>query len=61
MNYEESYKALCQIVNELEKGDKSLDESIELYKNGMDLAKICKEKLLQAKLTVETLGQESEE
>lgn len=61
MNYEESYKALSQIVSELEKGDKSLDESIELYKNGMDLAKICKEKLSQAKLTVETLGQGLEE
>lgn len=60
MSYEESYKALSDIVATLEKGDKSLDESIELYKNGIELAKECKDKLSQAKLTVENLGQESE-
>lgn len=47
--FEDLLKELTEIVNELEKGDLSLDESIKKYQRGIELSNLCKDKLLKAK------------
>ena len=54
--FEDLLKELTEIVNELEKGDLSLDESIKKYQRGIELSNLCKERLLKAKeIVVKTL------
>lgn len=48
-NFEELLKELEEIVSALEKGDLTLEESIKKYERGMELAKLCTEKLESAK------------
>lgn len=50
--FEELLQELNEIVSELESGQLSLEESIEKYQKGMELSKLCKDKLLQAKEVV---------
>ncbi len=48
VKFEEKFKELEQIVNELEKGEADLDLSIEKYTKAMKLAKECGDKLTEA-------------
>ncbi len=41
MRIEDRFKELDSIVNELESGEISLEESFEIYKKGMDMLKEC--------------------
>lgn len=50
--FEELLKELDEIVKELESGTLTLEESIVKYQRGMELSKLCKEKLLSAKEVV---------
>lgn len=43
--FEEAMKRLEEIVNILENQEVSLDKSIELYKEGIELSAQCREKL----------------
>ncbi len=45
MTFEEAMAALETIVQELEKGETTLEESMRLFTEGMSLSKICSEKL----------------
>lgn len=45
MTFEESMSRLEEIVNELEKNEKPLDETITLFEEGLQLVKACDEKL----------------
>ena len=45
LSFEESLKKLEDIVEHLESGDIDLEKSVELYEQGMNLKKICEEKL----------------
>ena len=45
LSFEDGLKKLEDIVEQLESGDVDLDKSVELYENGMNLKKICEEKL----------------
>ena len=45
LSFEDSLKKLEDIVEQLEYGDVDLDKSVELYEKGMNLKKICEEKL----------------
>ena len=45
LSFEESIKKLEDIVEHLESGDIDLEKSVELYEKGMNLKKICEEKL----------------
>ncbi len=47
--FEDLLKELNEIVAELEKGELSLDESIEKYKRGIELSSKCKKQLEDAK------------
>lgn len=45
LTFEEAMERLEGIVNILEDGDVPLEQAIAKYKEGMELAKICNEKL----------------
>jgi len=45
ISFEESLKRLEEIVEELEKGELSLDEALKLYEEGMYFSDRCLEKL----------------
>ncbi len=59
-NFEESMKRLEAIVAELEKGDFSLEESLQRFEEGLKLGKGCKEILEKAEAKVKTLVEDSE-
>ena len=50
--FEKSIKELEKIVETLEKGDKSLDESIALFEEGIKLSKECNDMLDKAEKRV---------
>lgn len=54
-NFEESLEELESIVDVLEKGDLSLDESMKLFSKGMELSKYCSNKLTEAQKQISVL------
>ena len=53
--FEEAMLELESIVKKLEAGSADLDESIELYKKGLDLYQFCYKKLQEAeKIIIKT-------
>lgn len=55
MKFEEALKKLEKIVENLEDGNLSLDESLEKYEEGIKLSRLCAKKLEVAKKRVELL------
>ncbi len=55
LTFEESLEKLENIVEKLESGSCSLEESIELFKTGVDLSKQCSDELGKAKKAVAKL------
>ncbi|HEY3989746.1 MAG TPA: exodeoxyribonuclease VII small subunit [Acidobacteriaceae bacterium] len=53
--FEDSLKQLESIVNQLEKGDLPLEESIKLFEEGIHLSSVCKEELDAAEGKVQVL------
>lgn len=53
-NFESKMKQLEQVVNDLEKGDMNLDESLVKFEEGMKLSKECNKMLEDAekKITI---------
>jgi len=45
LSFEEAMTKLEQIVDKLEEGDVPLEEAIIFYKEGMELSKLCHDKL----------------
>ncbi|MDY0405616.1 exodeoxyribonuclease VII small subunit [Virgibacillus sp. 179-BFC.A HS] len=45
LSFEEAMKNLEEIVEKLEAGDVPLEKAIQYYQEGMDLSKICSDKL----------------
>ncbi|PAE22151.1 exodeoxyribonuclease VII small subunit [Bacillus sp. 7504-2] len=45
MTFEEAMKNLEDIVEKLEEGDVPLEEAIAIYRKGMELSKLCHDKL----------------
>ena len=56
MTFESSMKRLDEIVKALEGDNLSLEESLDLYKEGVELSVECKKSLENAKLQVTTLA-----
>ena len=54
-SFEESIKKLESIVDQLEKGDLSLEESLKLFEEGVGLSTACKQELDAAEGKVEML------
>lgn len=55
MTFEEAMQALEQVVNQLERGEVALEESIALYERGAALKKHCGDKLKAAEEKVELI------
>ena len=59
-NFEEAMQRLEEITQGLEKGDLSLEDSMEIFEEGMKLAKFCTKKLEEAEKKVTRLIKEGE-
>lgn len=59
MTFEETLNKLNTIVSELESGNLSLEESLEKFKEGVELSGECKKRLEEAKLVVETIDEKN--
>ena len=55
INFEKALDELDSIVEELESGDLSLENSLKSFEKGIKLARQCQEKLSQAELQVQKL------
>jgi exodeoxyribonuclease VII small subunit len=53
--FEQSLKQLETIVEQLEKGDLPLEDSLKLFEQGVDLSAVCKKELDEAESKVQTL------
>jgi exodeoxyribonuclease VII small subunit len=54
-SFEESLKKLETIVDQLEKGDLSLEDSLKLFEEGVALSAVCKKELDAAEGKVQML------
>ena len=61
ISFEEYLRKLEKIVHQLEEGELTLDESVKTYEEGMNISKICLEKLNKTKKKIEQLVIDSEE
>ncbi len=59
ITYEEAIEELRKIVNTLNEGKVSLDESIKLYERGIELANICDKKLKEVEEKVSIINKEN--
>lgn len=57
-SFEEALKRLEQIVDELEDESISLEKSIELYEEGIELSKLCTETLEEAELRIQKVAEQ---
>ena len=60
-SFEESIVELEKIVNELENGDLSLDESMKKFEEGMKTSKYCAEILDKAEKKIVTILEKNNE
>ena len=60
MKFEDALKELERVVQALEGGKASLDESVELYEKGTLLKKHCEERLKSAQLRVNQIADGNE-
>ena len=55
VRFEEALKKLEKIVEDLEKGDLSLDDALKKYQEGIELSRVCGQRLDQAKKKIDLL------
>lgn len=55
LSYEEAMKELESIVSRLESGEGTLDESIALFQKGVELSKLCSQRLEEIEKRVRIL------
>ncbi|MBP5491676.1 MAG: exodeoxyribonuclease VII small subunit [Clostridiales bacterium] len=60
MTYEQAVSELESIIEKLESGEATLDDSIGLYSRGMELSKFCKDKLDSIVKRISVLGGDGE-
>ena len=61
VNFEKAIKDLETIVEDLESGDLSLEESLKAFENGIKLTRHCQAELEKAELKVQKLVEENGE
>ncbi len=64
ISFEQALKRLEEIVEILEAGNISLEESIKIYQEGIDLSKLCQEMLEEAEgkvMAIMNRGERTEE
>jgi exodeoxyribonuclease VII small subunit len=60
VDFESSLHRLEKIVEQLEKGDVPLEKSLDLYEEGIQLAKVCADHLVRAEVKLKRLGKDLE-
>ena len=58
MSFEDAIKELEDIVDDLEKGEVSLEEAVSAYERGSELKNICQKRLNDARMKVEKIKQD---
>ena len=61
ISFEQAMKRVSEIVKELEDGNMKLEETLELFEEGVKLSKICREFLENAAKKVEEIKSEDKE
>jgi exodeoxyribonuclease VII small subunit len=61
LSFEEALTRLKEIVEELEAENISLEESVKLYEEGIELSKICTQTLEDAELRIEKVNEQHAE
>jgi len=56
VKFEDALKKLEKIVEELEAADLSLDEALKKYQDGIELSRLCAQRLELAKKKIEVLS-----
>jgi exodeoxyribonuclease VII small subunit len=59
LNFEDALKKLEDIVQKLERGELSLEESLTCYEEGIRLSRLCHVKLEEAERKIEMLVKDS--
>ena len=54
-NFEISMKKLEDIIDKIESGDASLEDSISMYEEGIELKKLCEKKLKEFELKIKKI------
>ena len=57
-SFESCIKRLEKIVNVLERGEVPLEESIKMYQEGIELSKVCLERLSEAELKIKKINKD---
>ncbi|KIL48613.1 exodeoxyribonuclease VII small subunit [Jeotgalibacillus alimentarius] len=60
-SFEEAMEQLENIVNKLEEGDVPLEQAIDYYKKGVELSKMCHDKLQSAEKQIAVMMTEGGE
>ncbi len=60
-SFEQAMKRMSEIVKELEEGKMKLEDTLELFEEGVKLSKICREFLENAAKKVEEIKSEDKE
>ena len=58
--FEEAMQQLEQLVETMEKGDLSLDASLQAFEKGVKLTRLCQQSLKEAEQKVQILSQNTE-
>lgn len=58
LSFEEALSRLETIVDELEDESITLDQSIELYEEGIELSRLCTETLEEAELRIKNVAEQ---
>ncbi len=61
MNFEQSLKKLDEIIEKLENNETSLEDAIEIYREGTAILGSCRKQLEQAELLVTVANEEDTE
>jgi exodeoxyribonuclease VII small subunit len=56
--FEQAYARLVEIVGQLESGELTLEESVTLFEQGQQMARLCIEMLDSAELRIQQLGED---
>ncbi|NPV90384.1 MAG: exodeoxyribonuclease VII small subunit [Firmicutes bacterium] len=61
ISFEEALKNLEEVVRQLEQGDLTLEEALNCFQSGINLVRVCSQKLQAAENQVEILMQQDSE
>ncbi len=60
ISFEDAIRDLEEIVDNLNNDELDLEKAISAYEKGMELKKICEQRLKEAKLRIENIKDENE-